>query len=121
MYHRGEVHMKHPDHFKNVQDNDHVVVRCSSGPAVPHNMTTTHSSDFVKHPLEGRRPMTQQVAASKSPPFEGRSCYNNDFIEHPIRLEDSRKPQATWQPSNMPMTGRSTYHDNFPWHVSSPE
>lgn len=122
MYHQGETRIKHAGHFKNVQDNDHVVVRCSSGPGnFTQNMTTTHSSDFVKHPLEQRRPMTPQVMSGKSPPFQGRSCYNNDFIEHPIRLEDSVKPQSTWQPSNMPMTGRSTYHDNYPWHDATPE
>jgi len=124
MYHRGETHIQHQAHFKNVGDNDHVVVRCSSGPGAPfpRNMTTTHSADFVKHPLEERRPMTQQAVKAQSPPFQGRSCYNNDFVQHPVRLEDSVKPQrAAWQPSNMPMTGRSTYHENFPWHKTSPE
>jgi len=123
LYHQGENLLQDQKQFENVRDRDVVVVkrdsRDISGPTF--QGTTTHQIDFVKHPLEKRRPPEAPPRSNyQSPTFQGRSCYAGDFVEHPLQTQ-KKEPPPVWQPGTVPMTARSTYNDNYPWHALQPK
>jgi len=128
MYHRGETVLENQQQFRNVGDQDLVIIRKETpdtgGDPTMRNMRTTHQTAFVKHPLEPRRPPQTPPARPdvKAPAFQGRSCYAGDYVEHPMD-SPGRTPRtvAAWEPNSIPMNSRSTYTENFPWHALQPK
>lgn len=135
MYHcPGQDRSRKPDlvetqaQFQNICHDDLVVLRresAESGTTYPRDMTTTHMSAYVKHPIEQRMPPEapqQQRPDMKQPTFQGRSCYTGDYVEHPVEQRVQKgSPAGAWEPNNVPMNSRSTYAENFPWHPSQPK
>lgn len=125
-YHNGEKLLDDPRQWKDIHEQDVVIVRresTDSGPKM--NATTTMQSAYVKHPIERAQPRPATPPSKyglKSPTFQGRSTYVGDYIEHPMESPGrSKKPEPAWEATNIPMTSRSTYTENFPWHKSPPK
>jgi hypothetical protein len=124
MFHNGQTHLKNQTHFGKIAHDDEIIIQLGSnlGANCPRDLLTTHQANFVKHPLEVRRALTPEGPRAKGPPFDGKSSYLIDYVEHPINLNERSKPEAShWKPSDLPPTVRSTYRENFPWHDASPE
>jgi len=128
MYHRGETVLDQRG-YKNVQDGDVVIVRKGTptqASTYPRDMLTTHASAYVAHPMEQRRaPSTPAPTrpGMTAPKFQGTSCYAGDYIGHPMDAKEKERPPvpSAWEPNNIPMSSRSTYAENFPWHASQPK
>lgn len=128
LYHRGEAHLEHPGHHDMVGHEDNIVVRRASNNSAenyPFNMTTTHQTAFVRHPMEERKPPPERALPKgpevNVPKFLGRSCYSGDYVEHPLeRRQKKEKPPPAYEPTDIPMTARSAYAESFPWHPTQP-
>lgn len=120
MYLKGETQLEQQNQIKDIIDNDVVIVRQETPDNIGFKNVTTNMATFVPHPIERKPPagpLKQQGRGFKPPAFQGRSCYSGDYVEHPIEShETTRPPVAAWEPNNLPMTSRTTYLENFPWH-----
>lgn len=122
LYYRGEYVLENQSMFKqNVNDGDVLIVRRDSGDKGPaFDGRTTHQSAYIQHPLERRQPRQATPPRQdmfNGPKFMGRSCYAGDYIEHAVESPHRTKPPTqAWEPNSIPMTSRSTYTENYPWH-----
>lgn len=123
MYHRGETEVGQDKHLRNMQHEDVIIVtQEKANYEAPFRAQTTHQATYVQHPTipEPRQePKPAPASPMKPPAFLGRSCYASDYKELPIQVPNKKptSPKPAWEPQTAKMQGRSTYNDNFPWHV----
>eukprot|EP00928_Gymnodinium_smaydae_P078991 TRINITY_DN63023_c0_g1_i1.p1 TRINITY_DN63023_c0_g1~~TRINITY_DN63023_c0_g1_i1.p1 ORF type:complete len:288 (+),score=46.73 TRINITY_DN63023_c0_g1_i1:215-1078(+) len=120
MYHRGETQMTSNQHTKRMVEDDNVVVQIEVDDGIPraHPMVTTNQAYYVPHSVQETRPAQGLPRRSEPLPMTGRSCYVNDYVEHPLS-PPPRRIEAAWEasaPAPTGVTGRSTYKDCYPWH-----
>lgn len=128
MFHWGETELKNQMQYRRVVDDDVVIIHKektdTDGHSYPAHLATTHMAAFVKHPLQPRKPpeapprSNYGMAPAK---FTGRSCYAQDYLELPVSAPEKLKHVApAWEPNNIPMSSRSAYADDYPWHQPQP-
>lgn len=118
MYHKGEM-LESQNQIRRVADDDVVIVRQETPDHGYPPPKTTNQSTFVEHPIEKKQasgPRIPQGSGMKSPAFQGRSSYTADYVEHAFESPQRKKPTAAWEPTGIPMTGRTAYAESYPWH-----
>eukprot|EP00931_Biecheleriopsis_adriatica_P035079 TRINITY_DN20215_c0_g1_i1.p1 TRINITY_DN20215_c0_g1~~TRINITY_DN20215_c0_g1_i1.p1 ORF type:complete len:337 (+),score=50.93 TRINITY_DN20215_c0_g1_i1:61-1011(+) len=121
MYHQGKTVVTTAKQLANIQGGDIVVI---ANPEELKQVPTvsTHQAHYTAHPLEERKPVVARGDAKEVLPFEGRSSYAVDYIEHPPQEHRSAAPpKAAWEPGRaQEKTGKSIYSSHFRWHELTP-
>lgn len=117
LYHKGNGPLTGPTQIPNLKSGDVVVVGI---PEVVREKlpASTHQAHYVAHRPEPRSPVLRNIALKENLPFDGKTSYAQDYVQHPFQpATPVQPPKAAWTPgANQEKTGKSSYATQYPWH-----
>eukprot|EP00930_Biecheleria_cincta_P046327 TRINITY_DN31949_c0_g1_i1.p1 TRINITY_DN31949_c0_g1~~TRINITY_DN31949_c0_g1_i1.p1 ORF type:complete len:314 (+),score=32.63 TRINITY_DN31949_c0_g1_i1:38-943(+) len=118
LYHKGNGPLTGPTQIPNLKSGDVVVVSIpeSAREKLPR---TTQQAHYVAHRPEPRSPVVRNAAVKENLPFDGKTSYAQDYVQHPLQPNTpAQRPKAAWAPATNPeeKTGKSSYAVQYPWH-----